>query len=406
VRFAKKSAILGDAMKKYSKLYSYLLAGLSISVFCVLFAQDANSSVDVDNFLKQNPPPKQSSSPGAAPTNNSPMQSKFMDTVTKAIEPRASNQPASPPAVSSIKIDTPKLQAPTSSRSYGTRNQRKNNLQASNSSAPQEFIPQHIPTPEEINKKSFDALKQNAFPLTPEQIQTLRNMLDDTQRATAAEPYDNPPEPVSSSLMVNLAPGSTPPAIRLYRGFVSSLVFVDVTGAPWPIVAYDLGNPGAFNIAWDTKDNILMVQAQSSYNYGNLAIKLKDLDTPVTLTLVPGQRAVDYRVDLRIMARGPNAKPSYSGTSINVSGTNPILLNILDAVPPPGAKTLDVPDATAQAWLYDNKVYLRTEYTLLSPAWIAKLSSADGMNAYELIKTPLVLLSRHGKTVQTKIEGF
>lgn len=265
--------------------------------------------------------------------------------------------------------------------------------------------PLEIPTPQEMNVNAFSNLKQTAFPLSPEQIKTLRNLLDDTQRATAAAPYDSPPAPVSSSLIVNLSPGATPPAIRLYRGFVSSLVFVDSTGAPWPIVAYDLGNPSAFNIAWNNKDNLLMVQAQSSYQYGNLAVKLQDLDTPVMLTLVPGQRAVDYRVDLRIMGRGPNAKVAYSGSNIPAS-TSPVLLDILDAVPPQGAKVLQVPDATAQAWLYQDKLYLRTAYNLLSPAWVAKLSSADGMNAYELVKTPLVLLSRHGKTVQTKLEGF
>ena len=38
-------------------------------------------------------------------------------------------------------------------------------------------------------------------------------------------------------------PGATPPAIRLAQGYVSSLVFVDSTGAPWPIASFDIGDP-------------------------------------------------------------------------------------------------------------------------------------------------------------------
>ena len=52
-----------------------------------------------------------------------------------------------------------------------------------------------------------------------------------------------------------------------------------------------------------------MVQARSTYTYGNLAVKLAMLNTPVMLTLVPGQKVVDYRVDLRIQGLGPNAAP-------------------------------------------------------------------------------------------------
>ncbi len=268
-----------------------------------------------------------------------------------------------------------------------------------------EQLEAQIPTHEEMNKNAYEAVSQKAFPLSTEQIKDLHAQLDETQRATAAGPLDQSPQPTSSSLVVNLSPGSTPPVIRLYRGFVSSLVFVDSTGGPWPIAAYDLGNPNAFDIQWNTKDNTLMVQARTSYTYGNLAVKLQNLNTPVMLTLVPGQKAVDYRVDLRVAGIGPNAKQTYSGSGMPAT-TSPLLLNILDGIAPKGAKRLQVQGNNTDAWLYNNKLYLRTPYKLMSPAWFSTLSSADGMNAYELPKTPLALLARHGKTVQMKFTGL
>lgn len=256
-----------------------------------------------------------------------------------------------------------------------------------------------------VNRNAFNAVKQEAFPLTPDQIKELHNLLDDAQRATAADPYDDAPEPTSSSTVVDLAPGSTPPIIRLARGFVTSLVFIDSTGAPWPLQAYDLGNPQAFDIQWNKKDNTLMVQARTGYTYGNLAVKLQQLDIPVMITLVPGQKMVDYRVDLRLHGFGPNAKPAIQGSGLPAQA-DLRLLSILDGIPPKGAKTLIVNGGDAEAWLLQEKIYFRSRFLVLSPAWISEMSSADGMHAYEMPKTPVVLVSRHGKTTQVRLEGF
>lgn len=261
-------------------------------------------------------------------------------------------------------------------------------------------------TKQDINNNAFNAVAQQAFPLTPDQIKMLNSMLDATQRAQAAPANNDTPTPVSTSLMVNLAPGTTPPVIRLSRGFVSSLVFIDSTGQPWPIESYDIGNPTAFNIVWDKKSNTLMIQAKAAYTYGNLAVKLINLNTPVMLTLVPGQKVVDYRIDLRIEGLGPNAQNSMIQSTGLPDQANPVLLNVLDGVPPPGAKRLSVSSNVVQVWVVDNTMFVRTQFTLLSPAWISKMSSADGMNAYQLQITPLLLLSRYGKILQIKVEGL
>lgn len=254
------------------------------------------------------------------------------------------------------------------------------------------------------NAGAFRSVSQDAFPLSPDQINALRNMLDQTQRAQAAAPYKTPPAPTSTSLSIDLAPGAVPPVIRLSKGFVSSLVFIDSTGAPWPIEAYDLGDPTAFNISWDKKGNTLMVQARQDYSYGNLAVNLKNLNTPVMLTLVPGQRVVDYRVDMRVPGQGPQATVSI-GDNLPAAADNQ-LLNVLNGIPPMNGLRLKTENDFAEVWKVGDVVYLRSAYTLLSPAWVAKMSSADGMNAYKLSPAPLVLLMRHGQIVSVKIEGL
>lgn len=265
-------------------------------------------------------------------------------------------------------------------------------------------VPDMGPPADSDAEYAFRALLQQNMPLSPRQVVQLHQQIDIAQRA-AATPANIPPKPVSTTLMVNLAPGSTPPAIRLAQNYVSSLVFVDSTGAPWPIASFDIGNPKALNIQWDGKSNILLMQAVSPYSDGNMVIRLVGLQTPITFELVTGQRVVDYRVDIHVSGLGPNTRDMPTGVPLP-PGANQLLLGVLDGVAPDGSRTLNVVGADAQAWLLGDKMYLRTRLTLLSPGWVGKMVSPDGMIAYELPRTSSVLVSRYGEPAQLKIEGF
>lgn len=260
------------------------------------------------------------------------------------------------------------------------------------------------PQKELIDEQAFKAVKDQLFPLKPDQIIDIRREHEAQALANVTE-VGAPPRPTATSQIVNLSPGSTPPVIRLAQGFVSSLVFLDSTGAPWPISAYDLGDPTAFNIQWDKTSNTMMIQAQKLYTYGNLAVRLVGLNTPVMITLIPGQKAVDYRMDMRIQGIGPNAQSLPLEVGIPASA-NDILLHVLDGVPPAGSSRLNVSGGDARAWLLNKKMYVRTNLTVLSPGWIGSMTSADGMHAYEMQKSPVLLVSWHGKIMQLKIEGL
>lgn len=261
-----------------------------------------------------------------------------------------------------------------------------------------------VSVPGNMRDQAFTDTTDNLLPLTPDQIRTLHSLFSNTQRAVGEYP-GIPPRPTSTSKIVNLSPGATPPIIRLSAGFVSSLVILDASGAPWPIESYDLGDPRSYNIQWDRKSNVLLVQAITEYKSGNLVIMLRGLNTPVMLTLLPGQRAVDYRVDLRIPGLGPNAAPASMPESLP-GASNPILLDVLNGVPPPGSRALSVAGRDCSVWLLNGKMYVRTRLTVLSPGWISTLSSADGMHAYEMQQTPVILASENGKMVKMTIQGL
>ena len=147
-----------------------------------------------------------------------------------------------------------------------------------------------------------------------------------------------------------------------------------------------------------------MIQSKKLYTYGNMAIRLQGLSTPVMLTLIPGQKAIDYRVDMRVVGYGPNAnKP----TEINLPpATNSVLMQVLDDVAPPGSKLMMVKGGPAKAWTIGDIMYVRTRLTVLSPGWMSMMSSADGTHVYKMSDSPILLVSWHGKVMQLKIEGL
>lgn len=254
----------------------------------------------------------------------------------------------------------------------------------------------------DIDQLAFQELKEQTMPMSAAQMQEFKKLVQESARVTASS-IGTPPKPVSATLNVSLSPGTTPPAVRLTQGFITSLVFVDSSGAPWPIASFDIGNPNAFNVQWDKVSNILLIQPIDAYTYANLAIRLQGLSTPVMLTLVPGQAEVDYRVDLRISGVGPNSTGQSTAQALP-QGADPVLLDVLDGIPPSGSTELTVRGVQGQAWSVGDVLYLRMKPTVLSPGWIDQMSSPDGTHAYALPITPSVLISYYGKPVEIQIE--
>jgi intracellular multiplication protein IcmK len=284
------------------------------------------------------------------------------------------------------------LQAESNAQSQGQ-------AMASNTASGQ---PTYKPTT--LREEAFQELLNKTFPLLPSQIEELHKHYDQTQIAINTPP-GTPPQPVSSTLNVDLSPGATPPIVRLATGFVTSIVFIDSTGAPWPVSDFSLGNPQGFNIKWDNKTNTLFVQSVKDHLSGNVGIRLADLDTPVMISLVTGQKEVDYRVDVQVPGVGPNGDEPVMN-SLGNNGTNPALLAALDGVPPTGSIELNVAKEYGRAWLYNGKLLFRTRLTLLSPAWSSTVTGPDGTHVYELMQTPLMLASLNGKTIKIELSGL
>ena len=263
-----------------------------------------------------------------------------------------------------------------------------------------------------VSQEAYKRVVKGISPLSTGQIKEMREVFNEINKASSYT-GGTPPTPLTSSIIVDLSTGSTPPVIRLAAGYVTTVMFIDSTGQPWPIKAYDIGNPNHFNVAWnqstageksgDSMLNTLMIQAMTQYREGNLAVMLRGMNTPVIFTLVPGQKVVDYRVDVQVPRLGPNAKSQVTQLPMTA---NPQLLDILNNIPPAKAVKQNVTGGDAKVWSLGKTYFVRTPLTIVSPAWVSKMSGADGhVNAYELPKASVLLAMDNGRIVRLNVGG-
>ncbi|MGE3624418.1 MAG: DotH/IcmK family type IV secretion protein, partial [Bdellovibrionales bacterium] len=258
---------------------------------------------------------------------------------------------------------------------------------------------------QEHNQKSFDRAEHGLLPLAPDQIREFMRELETTQRA-AQPPSSGPPKPQVKMTTLSLEPGVEPPQVNLAAGYVTTITLVDATGEPWPIM--DVGVGGNFEVsptlAGQIGSHVVRVMPLTRFTSGNISLLLKDLPTPVIFRLVAGGPNIDMRYDARVPKLGPNAKVPLINRPRLQAGGETIML-ILDNIPPAGAARMKVngADARTMAWAVDKRVYVRTPLTLLSPAWDASVSSADGMTVYEIGDAPVLLMSDNGAVVRARL---
>jgi intracellular multiplication protein IcmK len=255
----------------------------------------------------------------------------------------------------------------------------------------------------QLSADAFDSALEKFFPLSPDQIELIYNAYEQKLEVSSL-PYAPVPMAVTSTRNLSLSPGSEIPLVRLSKGYISSIIFLDQTGQPWPIANYSLGNPEAFDINWDRQSNTLFIQSMKVWAFANIGIRLQGLSTPIMMNLVSSEGEVDYRLDFNIPELGPFAKESVRSFDENPFDNK--LLAYLDGAPPRGALPLFLDPDIGQAWFVGGKIILRVKDTLLSPQWSGQTQSSDGTKVYEINRTNTIVVSRKGSPKTVTIKGL
>ena len=259
-------------------------------------------------------------------------------------------------------------------------------------------------SPPEVKKPDTRALFEESLrqlmPLTEGQIQEYREHSDHRERALL--PVS--PKLSSRTVSVRLEPGAPPAKVRTTANIATSLVFHDSTGQPWPITSVTNGGPTFFQILRPElpDGNLLNVMPIHGYGMSTIVVTLQKRDVPLVIRLESDsvrspERTADALVLFQLAHHGPKAAPPIIEDFKETASSD--LLACLDRVPPASAVrvAMETPTDKLNIWRLGNAHYIRTDHTLMWPAWTAVAHGAGNVRCYEAPVTPRIMISAGGK---------
>ncbi|MDY0029747.1 MAG: DotH/IcmK family type IV secretion protein [Pseudobdellovibrionaceae bacterium] len=265
-------------------------------------------------------------------------------------------------------------------------------------------------TEEDILKEergeAFRGAVDTLMPLKPSEIRRILELYDQTSQAVETPIYTDP-EPESTFVQASLEPGAKPVLIKTAVGNVTTMSIVDVTGQPWPI--QDMTWAGDFTVEQpEAGTHMVRITPNSHFAQGNISMRLLGLNPPVIFTLKTERKTVHVRLDVQIPEVGPKGVLPPVVTPVSIKAGDDALTKVLIGTPSSAGMTkmsVEGVDGRTSAYVKDGLMYVRTPYTLLSPAWSKSVQSADGMHVYALESTPVILLSDKGKMVRAYLSS-
>lgn len=261
-----------------------------------------------------------------------------------------------------------------------------------------------------LPKDVFGAIVNEKYPLSPSQVRQLNEHVEAIEAAVSARSTPAP-KPTTSTTRVSFAAGQGPQVVRVSAGTVSSLIFTDISGAPWNVERVLAGRPKQMDFTYGKKDgpsNMFTINPLSEHVSTNIAVFLESAPAPIVLAVESGQKAVDFRLDVSVQARGPMATdPAISrGFVDNVPAE---LNDMVSGITPKAAKPLRVTAteiSDVQAWVMGNRMFVRSRAVMLAPAPIRVATGADGTKVFELPLASQVLMSVNGAPGRVTLAGF
>lgn len=268
-----------------------------------------------------------------------------------------------------------------------------------------------------VPREDFARVFNSLLPLSATQIRDTHRHMDALDKAKAD--ITRPAHIGNRAIKASLTPGSATPTIRLAAGYLTSLVFTDATGSPWPILQVKSGSPD-FEVQEPLKGlrtNIASLAAMRSIATSNLLVFLEGAPAPLTLMVTAGEGSADGRVDIQVtsdsassldeMARGL-AQTDPALPRVNDS---PEMAQVLQGIVPGGLRPLIVRgpmSSHVQAWSSPkgDTIYLRTSMQIQSPAPIRAGRSVDGTHAYVIPRAEVVTFFDRGNTWSISILGL
>ena len=268
---------------------------------------------------------------------------------------------------------------------------------------------------EQVIRWYQDALG-NLLPVPPEMLRDFNRQLE-TSREAASDARTRPQQVFSEADIVSLEPGGKAPEVRLSPGIATVINFTDATGQPWPVAGFVVGDRDSFDVLHpggsDGAQGPSHLAASPLRNAGwtNLVVSLAGQATPVVLSLLIDRARPHYRLDVQVMALGPNAVVT-AGAAVRppTPGSRELLRFVAAADLPSEAEEITVASVPGtRVWVSPRGeagrvMWVRTRHALLGPDWTDVLSGSNGVRVYRLPAASMLLFAVDGRTVMARVD--
>jgi len=239
--------------------------------------------------------------------------------------------------------------------------------------------------------------------LTPEQILELRE-LEKNKMQAENKPLNGPVDLKIRTVDIDVDAGN-PITLNVARGYASSIIFYDQSGAPWPIEGDIVGDAQSFSKhAVGERLHTAIFEINREFSESNALINLKGLNVPVVIRLVGSADQVDARLSVRIPKLGPESRKFSPTFTKQMDSMNPDVVQILNGDTLAGSKNYKINGIKGTASLKDGYLYIRTEASLISPPAKSSAVSPTGYKVYQIPPVNNLLFAEDGEMVTATIE--
>lgn len=257
-----------------------------------------------------------------------------------------------------------------------------------------------------------DKVEKQFLPFTEDEALQIKKKLMDREKQLNAPA--STPDVMFRSLNIDPSAPYQDQTIFLSPNYVSTLLIFDKMGNPWPIEKYVLALSDKLYSDNINSNTMVLSSKKLNYGRGNVVISLKDLKTPIILSIEISPNKIDYKTDIRLNSFGPNSQPTVFKNDKDLSYLGKFAkedaYSMLDGITPEGGKYIKRPTSLdgVEAWANGKTLYVRTKDILISPSLLpteySKMQSADGTYLYTVPNISVLVLSRNGQPVQVKVE--
>lgn len=245
----------------------------------------------------------------------------------------------------------------------------------------------------------------NVVPITPDQIMRYKKKVDEGRKA-AAEPVNGHIELMNET--IPLVVGSKDKVYNIYlsTGFVTSVVFLDAKGNPWPVKVAVKGDGTKISTTRVDK-HLVFMSTGAAYSDTNMSFVLEGINVPINFRVITNTERAHERIEVVLQQLGPEAKPEEVVSEETIETVNSEMYSFLDMLPPEKATEVKVNGFHANAWVYKNNIYVRTsDSDLISPAYEpgGMVEGGDGGKVYRMKYSPIVMFAYKGKVYQAHID--